>query len=346
MNNIVILCDYKGYFGSKVTSKPYRSGMDKVILEKYFNESGISVEYLRFTEVNFQNSRGKIFLYTSSEDPNLFYKDYIEDIVYGLELAGALVIPSFKYLRATNNKVMMEIIRRIILPNVNNLNTNVYGCLEDLKNSFNKDNYYVFKAADGAQGRGVGKAAGQNLMKKVAIISATKNILQDFIDLARSLKYSGYIKNSRHRKKFVIQDYIDELTYDYKVLIFGNKYYVLKRYVRHNDFRASGSGIFEFVADVPEVILNFAEYIFNILKLPNLSLDIVVKSESCYLIEFQCVYFGSTTIEKSSFYFIRDFDKWVKIDSQSNIEQEYVRSILYYLRNYCNTKVNSNLNSV
>lgn len=46
-------------------------------------------------------------LNTSSEDNGYHYKDYIEDIILGLYLQGAILLPEYKYLRANNNKVYM-----------------------------------------------------------------------------------------------------------------------------------------------------------------------------------------------------------------------------------------------
>jgi len=49
-----------------------------------------------------------------------------------------------------------------------------------------------------------------------------------------------------HRSKFIVQEFIPDLSNDWKVLVFWDKYYVLRRKNRPNDFRASGSGLFSF----------------------------------------------------------------------------------------------------
>lgn len=141
MNKIHLLCDYKGLFGSKYTAKPYRSGMNKKLLKEYFNEEGFEPEFLQFSEIDFRNDySGLIFLYTSAEDDSLRYKNYIEDVILGLEMCGAIVIPSFKYLRAANNKVMMEILRTSsLLADINNIKSLHFGCLEEVKVHIIKD---------------------------------------------------------------------------------------------------------------------------------------------------------------------------------------------------------------
>ena len=90
---LLILLDYKNIFGLKYDSSPYRSGLDKRKIAGYFLEHGIEVTYMSFYDIDFnKNWENKIVLYTSSEDANLLYKSYIEDVVYGLELDGDDVI--------------------------------------------------------------------------------------------------------------------------------------------------------------------------------------------------------------------------------------------------------------
>ena len=136
MKKIFILTDYKGYFGSKITALPYRSGMDKHLLNKYFNSYGYSIEYISFSDIEFREKQfsGDYILYTTTEDFNLHYKDYIEDIIFGLSLTGAILIPQYKYLRAVANKVLMEILRDQF-KNKKDINIESYhfGTLEELK---------------------------------------------------------------------------------------------------------------------------------------------------------------------------------------------------------------------
>ena len=49
-----------------------------------------------------------------------------------------------------------------------------------------------------------------------------------------------YHRASVHNRKFIVQNYIDGLSGDYKVLKYGSKFYSLYRKNRDNDFRASG----------------------------------------------------------------------------------------------------------
>lgn len=338
MTKIFMLVDYKKYFGSKYTATPYRSGMDKELLKTYFNDIGYAISYLSFPEISFDSSnyRNEYILYSSSEDHNYLYKSYIEDICYALSLQGAILIPEYKYLRAHSNKVFMELLRDLSkYQGIKNIKSRHYGSLEELiKDLDNVALPAVLKGAGGAKSKYVSCVTDKiDLIKKASRLSRSKSIYHDFWDMGRSYKHKGYIRESKHRRKFILQNFIDGLMNDWKILIFGEKYFVLKRQTRKNDFRASGSGIFQFQHDVPSEVLNFSKNIFNDFEVPNLSLDIGYDGNKAYLFEFQAVLFGSTTLEKSPFYYLSKNGEWFLREEKSILEKIYAESIDFYLKN-------------
>ncbi len=71
MNNcIVILTDYKDFFGSKQKSPIYRGGMDLPKLLKLFKEHGYEARTSNFSDLNIHDLLGyrPQILFTSSED--------------------------------------------------------------------------------------------------------------------------------------------------------------------------------------------------------------------------------------------------------------------------------------
>jgi hypothetical protein len=72
---------------------------------------------------------------------------------------------------------------------------------------------------------------------------------------------------------------IPGLENDWKILCFGDKFFVLRRANRDNDFRASGSGKFVFRRDLPKGMLEFALKVYLHLEVPNLSVDIAFNGE-------------------------------------------------------------------
>ncbi len=336
MKKIYLLTDYKGFFGSKHNAVPYRSGMDRELLQKYFEEKGYTAIFLPFCDVKPANAdfKGQYVLYTSSEDKDYHYKSYIEDICYALQLQGAVVIPEYKYLRANNNKVFMEILRDMCgLRSVENFSARHFGSLEELKDRIQSiTGKQVIKASGGAMSENVYLAGDhKELLAKAKKVSRSRNLFSEIWDLGRSIKRRGYIRESKHRRKFIVQPFVPNLPADWKILIFGKKFYLLNRKTRKNDFRASGSGRFSFSENLPDGMLDFAEEFFDYLNVPKLSLDVAFDGNQFYLIEFQAVYFGTTTIDESPFYFTRENSQWICCKQSSVLEEEYVESIDLFL---------------
>jgi glutathione synthase/RimK-type ligase-like ATP-grasp enzyme len=338
MVDIYALTDYQGYFESKYDSIPYISGMDKKKLEAYFFNSGYRIVFMGFSEITDYPGTfwaDKLVIYTSSEDTGYFYKSFIEDVIYYLELSNAIVIPSFKYLRANNNKVFMELLRyNINDPKLLNIKSKVFGCLEEAENVCSTLSYpVILKQSSGAMSKGVGLAGDKDeLIRKLKRVARTRNIFREMWEYGRSIKYKSYKKESRHRKKYILQDFIKNLTGDYKVLVFSDNYYVLKRGIKAGDFRASGSGIRIFERNIPDGLLQFAFDIFKDLNIPNASLDIAFNGSSFFLIEFQCLYFGSYTLTFSDFYWKRNANVFQFIEGKSELERVYAGSIVNFIK--------------
>jgi glutathione synthase/RimK-type ligase-like ATP-grasp enzyme len=338
MCKIYALIDYNGNFESKFNSIPYRSGMDKKLLKEHFKAFGFEVVFIEFSEViNYENAfwENKLIIYTSSEDTGYYYKSFIEDVVYYLELSKAKVIPSYKYLKANNNKVFMELLRFQMDNNYNNFQSRVFGALEVAEKNSNMFKYpIVYKEAAGAKSNGVGLINSQKeLKKKLKKASGTANLFRDFWEFGRSIKYNGYKKESKYLKKFILQNFIEGFEGDYKILIFSNKIFVLKRGAKQGDFRASGSGLRSFVKELPEGLLQFTYDFYRQLDVPNASIDVAYNGKEFYVVEFQCVFFGSFTLTYSDFYWQRNGLKFELIEMKSELEEVYTNSIINYLRN-------------
>ena len=268
MNTIYLLTDYLNRFGSKHNSAIYKDGMDKNLLSELFEKQGYQTEFFKISKVDFRNQdwKGKIVLYSSQEDVGYYYKSFIEDIIYGLELAGAVLIPSYKYIKAHSNKVFMEILRDFSsLAEIKNLTAKHYGSYEEaILDEKNFDYPVVIKSAEGAMSKNVALARNKNELKNVIKkLAATRNFKEEAREFIRSYKYKAYQKQSKFRKKFIIQNFIPDLSNDWKVLVFGDKYYIIERHVRKDDFRASGAGLNKFGShvNVPSNIFKFSQQI-------------------------------------------------------------------------------------
>jgi hypothetical protein len=332
---IYLVTDYKGNFGSKVASHPYRSGFDKGLISTFFQQKGFEVEFINANVSHEKlNLNGSIVLYTSQEDNGLYYKSYLEDYLYYLTLCGARIIPMYELLKAHENKVFFEMLRKTNnSSNLRNLTSWWFGSYEEFVSESESLPYpIVIKSYYGSMSRGVYLANTRiAAIKRVKKISKSGNPFLKYWDLIRFHKHKGYLKESWNRKKFVIQEFISGLLNDYKILIYGRKYYVLRRANKNGDFRASGQGNLSFIKDLPEGLLDFAEKCFLIFNSPQASFDIGFNNKQFYLFEAQFVYFGTYTIESSDFYFIKENENWICVDGKSILEEEYVNSVVEFI---------------
>lgn len=330
--NILILVDDRGQFYSS-TREPGGSMNINLIAER-FRDLGYSVVIKGFSEIKFKEGNYQDFfvLYQSTEDPDLRYKDYIEDILLGLQLSGAKLIPRFEYFRAHYNKVFMEILREKMNYG-GNLYCSHFGTLEELRKSKYEFTYpVVIKPGAGSRSKSVSLAINKKQLYKLATrVSSSPSL----VNIKRSLKsvFSSkpYKKISNNRRKFIVQEYISGLSGDYKILVFGGRYYVVRRENRPNDFRASGGGLLSFPEAVSGELLTYAQHIFEKSETPFMAMDIADSGGKYNLIEFQFVPLGNYALEKSSFYFKKILGKWQLIRESSHLEEVFVESVDKYL---------------
>lgn len=333
---IFILIDYRDQF---YFSTRYRGAcVDISKLETYFRKAGYKTIVKRFSEIDLrkENYKDKWVLYQSSEDPSLHYKDYIEDILLALELQGAKLIPRFTYFRAHHNKVFMELLRDTSdIQEIKNITSKTFGTFEEYSNSssFKDTHPLVLKPGSGTRSTGV-KLLNSNFKKRVYPYQASRTFTFDNLRLSLSKIHTGkpFTPMSNNRQKFVIQNFISGLHGDYRILVYGEKFYVVFRKNRDDDFRASGSGKLDFEAAIPAGLLDYAKTIYLQFDTPFVSLDIGHKDGEFYLFEFQCLCLGQYTLEKSKFYYNqRAPGSWERVCESPDLEREISSAVLSYI---------------
>ena len=344
MINLLLLIDYRNQFWLKTDYK--EQSIDVNLLAREIGSLGYAVSIRSYNQIDFSedNYKGYYVFYQSSQDPNLLYKSYIEDILLGLKLQGAFLIPDYQYLRAHHNKVFMEILRSVCgNDNMRLLKSWHFGTYEDFIDNKKLDwrKKYVFKLSTGDQSKNVvlldDRKKFHSVPKKQ---SRSFNWYYWFIDQIKPYwhsRYPGYRKKSHHRRKFIIQEFIPGLSGDYKVLVFPDKkIFVLARETRPDDFRASGSGRFTYKRDIPRELLDYSSEVFNTFSVPFISLDIAISNKKFYLLEFQFVHFGTYTAEKSPFHFQKVFDNWEIVEERVVIETEFAKSLHWFIESHDN----------
>lgn len=332
--SLLMIVDYKQDFYSS-RRLPHVS-MDLDRLRHEFSAANVRVDQVGFADLDFRTANycGRPVVYQSSEDYNLHYKSYVEDMIYGLQLAGALLVPRFECLRAHHNKVFLEVLRDLLpIPALKTVHGRTFGTLEELVQRLDSLEYpCVVKPSAGATSTGVSLAQNREQVVRAARrVSRTFSLVDGSKEIVKSLIRSYHKRRSHHRRKFVVQSFIRGMEGDYKVLIYGGKYYVLSRRNRPNDFRASGSGRFEFRRELPEGLLDACENIFLASDVPFLSIDVGVVEGRFYPVEWQYLSFGNYTLEQSPFWFERSDSGWRCVEGSSVLEHEFARAVVGYL---------------
>lgn len=335
MRDIHLLVDYRGAFYSSAHESD--ASMNVALLVDCFQAAGYRAIVKEYPDIDFRqdNYEGQLVLYQSSDDRFLFYQSYLEDLLLGLELQGAILLPRFHLFRAHHNKLFQEVLKDLMPQSaLKTISAQMFGTYEDYAARLDGlPEKVVLKPAEGATGSGVQLLAsrgdkikhGKQASRSFHLIDAIKNWVK-----IRMRK--GYVPRSNHRRKFVVQSLVEGLEGDYKVLVYGRKYYVLQRLNREGDFRASGSGRISHPANPPDGLLDFVEMFHGALDSPILSVDVGITPDgTCHLIEFQCLHFGTTTLLKSPYYFTRDASEWSRVDEKSILEQELVNSVALFI---------------
>lgn len=351
-NKILILYDNRGYVANSLLQGAKRT-IDRSLLASEFTAKEYTVEEECLHDIVFPSKyKGWYVIYPSSEDAGGYYKEFIEDVLLRLKIDGAVLLPRFECFRAHHNKVFMELYRTTFhddcLKTIKSIH--FYSC-NDVKRILEKQSIeypVVLKTATGSGSAGVALAKDfRELTKKVRTMGriSFRNIhftyyAQMKIYLAKLYrKFRGIdiVQKQPPREKMILQTFIPNLECDYKVLVFAEKYYILRRRVRNHDFRASGSGKLEFPSEMSEVeyqVLDLARKAYQELDTPLLSVDIAHDGKICHMIEFQCLNFGPYTLQFSECYYQKVDGSWKEIRQKSILEIEMAMAIDWYIKKH------------
>jgi len=285
---------------------------------------------LDLSVINFEAN--DIVIYTSSPDEAI--RDYLKSSLYYIQ-DKAKIVPSFELLMAHEDKGFQEVLKQ--QKNIGNLKGRYIFDIDDQSLPLPK----VLKTCQGAGSSGVFLAKKNKDIKDIKKNFFNKDLKRKLINVQRKLKlsrseYKIYSYSKKVFTPFVEQQFIPNLKHDFKVLVFGDRYFVLKRSIRKNDFRASGSGKFEFV-EPPQEVLEYAREIAKVLDNPYLSLDIAQSDAGCHLIEFQGTNFGPYTLLNASYRYVFENDEWIEEKNCKDLEANYAYALNYFI----NMKSNS-----
>jgi glutathione synthase/RimK-type ligase-like ATP-grasp enzyme len=334
---IYFVTNSENFYGQK--KYPWESlDIRKIItkLENLYQVEHVCFDQIVNSDINIENS---IVIYSSSQQKE--YKEYIEDILMYLMQKGNRLVPSINIFKSHENKGYQELHKKLI--GISSIPAYYFGHYKEIEGNDIKFPS-VLKALDGF---GSGNVSLVNSKIEVVKLTSQKDCIIDksLFKTIRTIIAKPIKRYILHKKviefnskdffhffkRFIIQDFKPNLTYDYKVLVLYDKYYVLKRYTKKNDFRASGSGNFVF-EEVENTLLDYAYKVFNKFNEPMMSLDICFDGNEFYLIEFQGIHFGPFTLTNSEGYYIKEKLNWIFVYTKSEIDHEVSNALYSYIK--------------
>jgi len=191
---------------------------------------------------------------------------FAKQLFYALESVGKYVFPDFHSMWHFNDKIgqkyLLEAIGAPLVP------TKVFYSKVDALNWVNETNFpKVFKLRGGAGSQNVKKVRTKTdaikLVKKAfrsgfsqhdALfylkeayrkyklgVSSKMSIFKKIVRLVYKTEFERF--SIREKKYIYFQDFIPDNDHDIRVVVIDKKAFAIKRMVRANDFRASGSGV-------------------------------------------------------------------------------------------------------
>jgi glutathione synthase/RimK-type ligase-like ATP-grasp enzyme len=344
---LYILTDADGHFHLSMPDLVRFESMDVGKMVRLFEGYGFEVRVRKFHELALDPAlAGTYIVYQTSEKRGLFYKRYIEDIVYALEMLGAIPLPRFAYLKAHHNKVYSEMLRSSFRnPDLKTLSARWFGSEEEALMEMPRKYPVVMKSAAGSGSDGVFLARNEDEYLHCARLISHVVVGPDWTTVAklgikeiirRSLAFAVprfRLNDPPVRESILVQAFVPDLKGDYKVLYYGGKYFLLYRQNREGDFRASGGGkLFEVPEAEQEGLLDFAKLCVEEIKFPMIGIDVAFDGSRYHLLEFQMIHLGPYTMQAAKYWHTWEDGGWVRHEGKADVEEEYCRSIAEFMR--------------
>ena len=346
-NHLILLTGVDNFYGQ--TRRPWVS-MKVPRLVETARTLGFTVDTYVYHQLVNQapEIKDSVILYSFSQKRNI--RDYLKGLMHYLDDGSNLIIPSYDLLLCHEDKGYQELFKRKL--GITSLQACYFSSRRDL------DGYTftfpaVVKQSMGSNGKRVFLVHDRTELEKV-VKNFEEITFFDKVDLLRRkylrhgkkfkdypnfnarTDYYEYIEYVKNERNFIIQEYVPGLTFDYRVLVVCDHYYLTKRHTRENDFRASGTKKFDFDFEPEPSLLDFAKGIYEKLDTPLLSLDIGAIGDKYYLFEFQATHFGISTILRSKGYYARQNEEWKFNTATPEIEPVIMDGVIRYIRKKVN----------
>lgn len=279
------------------------------------------------------NVYGTFFFIASSQIES--YKMAIVDIAFEIQSRGGVLIPGIEFYLSHENKFYQELYKSRM--GIKTPKSRLFTHTNKHETKSIPFSNSVLKSYNGFGSSGVRLVNSEHDFNKALAKSMTHYVFSGLGSITKNAVKFFYKYKNKYPSAFgrvIAQELIPNLQFDWKVLVFYNQVFSLKRYVRNNDFRASGSGKFDYEAEASHSLIKFSESIRDKLNLPFVSLDIAeTESGDFFVIEYQAIHFGMATVINAKRYHtvLNDNVKKNNVEKKIKVEGLLASSIINFV---------------
>lgn len=333
-NRAIAIVTINGFFGQSI---PTEKSLDLEQLKKCLQAAGFSIRFVELEDLaNAEHSTDQsdtTFLIGSHQNSEI--KNYINDVVaLSTNTDGTEFLPRSELILAHDNKGIQCLLGHkynLNLPKQDyRITTRPPEALSVIKHVTGAGSQKVFIAKKSQNYSTQLKTTGLNLLSVSDLLFYLKWPIKKLL----KWKYftNDYIKFNKRYFRHVRQSFIESPGYDFKVLVFYDRVYALRRGQRAGDFRASGSGNFTFEKPSIELV-RFALEFRRKINTPYISLDVIQDNNTFECIEFQCAHFGPYTQIFAPYYYTIECEDLIEATNSFTIEESYAHAISLFIEN-------------
>jgi len=265
------------------------------------------VDYKRSDIVDYLRNFDYILWHWTQQDPSSIL--FAKQLLYSLEIANRKVFPNFNTIWHFDDKIGQKyLFESLDIPHVD---THIFYNKVDA-NRYVKNIKYpiVFKLSRGAGSANVKLIKNRKMAERIIEKSFTKGFKpfpSIFADQKKNIQKTSkkeifrkvlkipriyrdvLLKNKKMGREIgyvYLQNFIPNNNYDIRIVVIGNRAFGLKRIVRKNDFRASGSG--NIVYNKKEIDINCIKIAFemnNKINAQSIAFDFIYEENNPKIIE-------------------------------------------------------------
>lgn len=253
--------------------------------ERFLKNNNIVYEYYNPLLSNWMKEaqRFDLIVWNTSSDPST--QEIAEGKIYILEQMGKKCLPSYNEVWSYENKIRANYLYE--LHNLPSIPTFISHSKSDAMSYINKAKFPIIsKLSTGSASYGVDKIDN--------IKDAKKLVNQVF-------SYKGketYFKYMNQKEYVYFQDFIEDATYDLRIMCVGEDLFGYYRYPNEGDFRASGAGNYQ-KKEIPIEALELAYQVYKAFGSIFLATDFVYSEKTKkFLIIESSVFIGVDSCEQ------------------------------------------------